>query len=153
MVNTLHIHTDMWTYLDVDNCICMCCNSFVVVVICMCSSLVFQWVSSLLLPNGCNVIHSLILCVISLLPGATWNTTGEHEPVCLMWEGDSCVSLFPFSHCLTAVFYLHTTGNAWNITASEYCTPTSSSNTVRIMVVMCCCFLLPPTSVGESDYL
>ena len=58
-------------------------------------------------------------------------------------------------HCqwslvLTAMFCLLATGNAWNITDSEYCIPTSFSNTVTS--VMCCCFLLP-TSVGESHYL
>ncbi len=73
----------------------MCFNSFVVVVaICMCSSLVFQWVSSSLAPNGCNVIHSLILCVISLLPGVTWNTTGECEPcLSVMCEVITCVAV------------------------------------------------------------
>ena len=125
--------------------------SFVVFVICMCSSIVFQWVSSLLLPNGCNVIRSLILCVISLLPGATWNTTGKVEPVCLMCEGDSCVLLFPFC-CLTAVFYLLTTGNAWNITASEYCISTSSSDTVTEVLCVAVFSFLPPQWVSHTLY-
>ena len=32
---------------------------------------------------------------------------------------------------------LHTTGNAWNITASEYCIPTSSSAIVLLLWLLC----------------
>ena len=55
-----------------------------------------------------------------------------------------------FSLLTTAMFsLLFTTGNTWNITAREWCIPTSSND---IVMWMCCCVLLflLPTS-GESQ--
>ena len=56
-----------------------------------------------------------------------------------------------WSLLLTAVFSLHTTGNALNITESEYCIPTSSSGNVLLLWLCVAIFsFFPPQAVSPT---
>ena len=93
-----------------------------------------------------TVTEVLCVAVFSFLPPQWVSPTLYDMP-------QLCVQ-FKWSLLLTAVFSLHTAGNAWNMTASEYCTSTSASDTVRIMVVICCWFFfLMPQPVSPTHCL
>ena len=66
-----------------------------------------------------------------------------------VWALSAC-DVWKWSRCFPSpMFSLLTTGNEWKITASEYCIPTSSSNTVTKLLCVAV-FSFPPQLVSPT---